>query len=201
MVIRDFISLGRGSYCQREGGYSETQQKANRLAAAGGRIGSLVGTPRLFLIFSAFVFQILAHILTAFGPKGWQPLFTSFSVILWLIFFAVVFMMAIPAMDKWLSPYLKHLRRVAIGVGLVLIIMGIVEFAGISLLNRGGLETEWEIMEVASTYSQEVGYNDATALVHVAGEKLLEAKNPYTEVNLFENIDRFGLSAECATPL
>jgi len=183
-------------------GYSETQQKANRLAAAGGRICSLVGTPRLFLIFFAFGFQILAHILTAFGPKGWQPLFTSLSVILWLIFFAVVFMMAIPAIDRRLSPYLKHLRRAAIGVGLVLLIIGIVEFVGINLLNRGALEVDGKEIEMASTYSQEIGYNDGTAMIHLAGEKLLEAKNPYTEVNLFEAFDEFGLSAEHhTTPL
>jgi len=177
------------------------QQEAKWLAAARGRIRSLVGTPRLFLIFFAFGFQILAHILTDLGPKSWQPLFTSLSVILWLIFFAVIFMMAIPAVDRLLSPYLKHLRRVAVGVGLVLLIMGIVELVGISLLSKGGLEREREIMEVASTYSQEVGYNDGTAMIHMAGEKLLEAKNPYTEVDLFETFDEFGLSAESTTPL
>ncbi len=182
-------------------GYRETQQEAKWLAAARGRICSLVGTPRLFLIFFAFVFQISAHILTALGPKGWQPLFTSLSVILWLIFFAVVFMMAIPAIDRLLSSYLKYLRRVAIGVGLVLIIMGIVELVGINLLNRGGLEMEGKNVEIASTYSREVGYNDGTAMIHMAGEKLLEAKNPYTEVNLFEAFDKFGLSAESTTPL
>jgi len=182
-------------------GYSETRQKAKWLAAARGRICSLVGTPRLFLIFFAFGLQILAHILTAFGPQGWQPLFTSFSVILWLIFFAVVFMMAIPAIDRLLSSYLKHLRRVAIGVGLVLLIMGIVEFVGINLLNRGGLEMEGENIEMASTYSQDIGYNDGTAMIHMAGEKLLEAKNPYTEADLFEAFGKFGLSGESTTPL
>jgi len=64
------------------------QQEAKWLAAVRGGIRSVVGTPRLFLIFFASGFQILAHILTALGPKSWQPLFTSLSVILWLIFFA-----------------------------------------------------------------------------------------------------------------
>jgi hypothetical protein len=182
-------------------GYSQTQQKANRLAAAGGRIFSVVDTPRLFLIFFAFSFQILAHILMAFGPEGWQPLFTSLSVILWLIFLAVVFMMAIPAMDRWLSPYLKHLRQVAIGVGLVLIIMGIVEAVGINLLNEGGLQMEGEYIEKARAYSELVGYNDSTAMIHMAGEELLEAKNPYTEVNLLEACDDFEVPVEKLTPL
>jgi len=164
-------------------------------------MGSLDISPKLLLIFFALGLQIVAHVLSAFSPEGWQPLFTSLSVILWLIWFAVVFMMAIPAMDKLLSPYLKQLKWAAIGVCLVLSLLGIGEVVGINLLNRGELEMEGKNVEMASTYSQEVGYNDGTALIHVAGEKLLEAKNPYTEVNLFETIDRFGLSAESATPL
>lgn len=182
-------------------GHSETQQKANWLAAAEGRICSLVDTPRLFLVFFAFGFQILAHILAVFSPEGWQPIFTSLSVILWLIFFAVVFMMAIPAMDRWLRPYLRHLRRVAIAVGLVLLIMGIVQFVGINLLNEGGLQIEGEYIEKARAYSQWVGYNDSTAMIHMASEELLEADNPYTEVNLLEACDDFEVPVEKLTPL
>jgi hypothetical protein len=181
--------------------YSETQQKAIQLVAAVRRVFSLADTPRLFLVFFAFGFQILAHILAVFSPEGWQPLFTSLSVTLWVIFFAVVFMMAIPAIDRWLSPYLKHLRRGAIGVGLVLFIMGIVEAVGINLLNEGGLQIGGGYIEEARAYSQLVGYNDSTAMIHMASEELLEANNPYTEVNLVEACDDFKVPAEKLTPL
>lgn len=164
-------------------------------------MGYLAISPRLLLIFFALGFQIVAHILRIFSPDGWQPLFTSLSVILWLIWFAVVFMMAIPAMDRLLNRYLKQLKYVALGVGLVLIILGIGEVVGINLLNRGELEIEAENIEMANTYNQEFGYNDGTALIHVASENLLEAKNPYTEINLIETIDRFGVSLDNITPL
>jgi hypothetical protein len=60
---------------------------------------------------------------------------------------------------------------------------------------------EGEYIERARAYSQWVGYNDSTAIIHMAGEELLEANNPYTEVNLFEACDEFEVSVEKTTPL
>lgn len=164
-------------------------------------MGSLDISPRHLLIFFALGFQIAAHLFLAFSLEVWQSLFTILGILLWLIWFAVVFVMAIPAVDKFLRPYLKHLKWSAIGVCLVLCLIGITEIVGIHLLNSDELEADGGIMEMADTYSQGVGYNDGTAMIHVAGEQLLEAKNPYTEVNLFETIDRFELSLESLTPL
>lgn len=166
-----------------------------------GQIRSLAAQPRVFLIFFTFGLQIAAHFLSAVGPEGWTHIFTSLSVFLWLLWFAVVFMMTIPAIDNLLSPYLKHIKWVAIGVGMVLIIMGIIEIIGINFINNGKLEARSKSIEMASMYSQKIGYSDATAVVHMAGEQLLEAKNPYTEANLVETFEIFGLSSGNATPL
>jgi len=163
--------------------------------------GCLDTSPRYLLIFFALGLQIIAHLLLVFSPESWQSLFSSLSVIIWVMWFAVVFMMALPATDRLLKRYLKQLKYAALGMGLVLMLMGIGEVIGISLLNSGDIEIEGDSMEMADTYSQQFAYNDGTALIHAAADNFIESKNPYTEVNLIETIERFEVSLENVTPV
>jgi len=164
-------------------------------------LASLEASPRLFLVFLLFPLQLMVLLPMALGPKGWAPLLASISVALWLIWFVVLFMMVTPAADKWLRAYSKPLKWVALSLGLVLCLVGILEVTGINLLQTGKLRVEGRGLETASEYIQEFGYNDGTAMIHMAAEDLIKGKNPYASANIFKAVDEFGVSLGKVTPL
>jgi len=155
----------------------------------------------LFLIFILLALQTVAHMVVPAVPGDWVKLATYSSIAMWLIWFVVLFLMVMPSTDRWLTPFLKRLKWAAVIIGVVLVLIGIVEIVGVNLLETGRIETELKGLQTADALRQRLGYSDGTALIHAAGEELIEGENPYSGVDVYESFDRFGISANEATPL
>jgi len=162
---------------------------------------SLLAPPRAFLVFVLLSLQTVAHLPIALGPDSWTPFFTFLSIAIWLLWFAVLFLIAIPSTDAWLRPNLNRLKWAAMVIGVILALMGTVEVVGVNLLETGRIETRGRGLQTASSYTQQFGYNDGTALTHAAGDALLDGHNPYSGVAFHDAFDRFGLTGAGATPL
>jgi hypothetical protein len=152
-------------------------------------------------MFILIALQTVAHLPLALGPDRWTPFFATLSIAIWLLWFAVLFLMVTPSTDQWLSPFLNRLKWVAVVVGLILALMGIVEIVGVNLLESGQIRTEGRGLQTANSYTQHFGYNDGTAITHAAGEELLDGHDPYSGVAIYDTFDRFGLTGASTTPL
>lgn len=162
---------------------------------------SLAAPPRTFLMFILLALQTVAHLPVALGPDSWRPFSIFLSVALWLVWFGVLFLVATPSTDHWLSPSLNRLKWVAVVVGLTLALIGVVEIVGVNLLDSGRIGTDGRGLQTANSYTQHFGYNDGTALTHAAGDQLLDGRNPYSGLAVHDAFDRFGLTGASATPL
>lgn len=153
--------------------------------------------PRLTLLFFAMPFQLLAEALYwVFGRDG-NLFVIGLSMALWLVWFSLIFLMAVPAVDRWLLPHLRALKRGALVISVLLAAIGIGEIVGIHLLETGTVSDTKLTKEVAHSFH----YNDATAMSHQASEMLLKGENPYAKADIVAALDARGLPATTVTPL
>jgi quinol-cytochrome oxidoreductase complex cytochrome b subunit len=57
---------------------------------------------------------------------------------LWLLWFAFLFIIAVPETDQWLQNSSERLKKIAQKIIIVVLVIGIVEFIGLSII---GLDT------------------------------------------------------------
>jgi len=181
--------------------HSRTQQVAKKTGAIGRWLSSLEASPRLLLIFVLLTLQVVVVFPVELGSRHWAPLLRSINVAIWLAWFITLFVMVTPAADKWLRSHVKPLKWAAVSLGLILCLVGSIEIAGVALLKTGTLKADSGVLQTAENYSDTLGYNDGTAMVHMAGEQLLHGINPYKDPDFVEAVDRFGVSVNRTTPL
>ena len=122
----------------------------------------------------------------------------------WLVFFAVLLMVAIPAMDKRLQKYRRSLRNTARTIVISLIVLGLalaVFVAFIGLESFFSEEPESQLSQLLISLDNVYGYNDATSLTHQATENLLDGKNPYSEANIISAMVDYNGAIDKITPL
>ena len=153
--------------------------------------------PRLTLLFLAMPLQLLAESLYWVFGRGGNVAIIGLCMALWFSWFALIFLMAVPPVDRWLRPWLRQLKRGVVVVTVLLAAVGIAELLGLHLLETGTLRGTGLTDEVTGYFR----YNDATAMSHQASERLLEGENPYTEADIVAALDERGLPAATVTPL
>jgi len=151
--------------------------------------------PRLTLLFFAMPFQLVAEPLYwLYGREG-NVAVIALCMALWFAWFALVFLMAVPPVDRWLLPRLRQLKRGVVVITVVLAVVGMAELVGMYLLETGTVRGTRLTDEVTGYFR----YNDATAMSHQASETLLEGENPYTEANIIAALEKHP--AATVTPL
>jgi len=126
--------------------------------------------PRLLLIFFAIIIQIGGEVLSWYAKNTGNPIVISFAVILWLFWFGLVFLIAKPSIDDTLRPYRKILHLAAVVIVVILSLMAVGEAIGLHLVNIGVVKDN----AMATTLTESLSYNDATALNQQASQTLLE---------------------------
>ena len=160
--------------------------------------------PRLLLFFVVIIVKIVASALSAIGFVLNNAALLVAGTIAWLAYFAALFIVAVPAADRFLRSHLHCLRTAALTIVIVILTVGIALMlitvtVGLTSIQEDNPEGIWSQLFVS--LDNVFGYNDATALSHQAAQHLLDGKNPYAEANVIEAMLEYDGSIDKITPL
>jgi len=172
-----------------------------------GRINALFRvhpTPRILLFFIAVLIKLIASALSAIGFVWNNPALLITGTAVWLIWFAVLFMVAIPRTDRFLQNKMHWLKPAALTIFTLLFILGLgllilLTSYGLGVLQVDRLGEKPE--QLITSFENVFAYNDATALCHQATENLIEGNNPYANTNVVSAMQQFSGSYDKSTPL
>lgn len=161
-------------------------------------------TPRILLFFIAILIKLLASALSAIGFVWNNSTLLITGTVIWLIWFVILFMIAIPQTDRLLQKQMRWLKTAALTIFIVLSVLGL---ALLIILTSYGLgvfqddESGGKRNQLVAAFEHTFAYNDATALCHQATENLIEGDNPYATANVVSAMDKFGGHFDKSTPL
>ena len=161
-------------------------------------------TPRIHLFIIAILIKITASALSAVGFVLVSPAFSISSTVVWLAFFAVLLLVASPAVDIYLKDRMRWLKPAALTIIIVFCVIGLLLLVIASTIGLESIHSdkpEGEISRIMVSFDKVFGYNDATALSHQATENLLNGKNPYAEANIVSAMIEFNGATDKLTPL
>ena len=159
-------------------------------------------TPRILLYFYTIPTQLAAAGIAGVGFVLNNPYFLLSGNLLWIIWFAAMFLIGIPVTDRILASAAGALKKGAIVIFSLILLCGVAE--GLSLFifhNYYVTPAESGFRKVLNFFEHGFGYNDSTALSHQAAENLLEGKNPYENSNLVKALLKFSPYPDRITPL
>jgi len=161
-------------------------------------------TPRLMLFFIAIAFKLLASALSAIGFVWDSSSLMISGTVVWFIWFAALFVIAMPQTDRVLKEQMRWLKATALTIAAILIALGIVLLIIVSCFGLGVLQVDklgekpGQLME---SFENVFAYNDATALCHQATANLIDGKNPYAEANVIIAMQQYDGYYDKLTPL
>ena len=126
------------------------------------------------------------------------------GTVVWLVFFVILFMIAIPAIDQRLRKYLSCLKNTAKTIVISLVVLGVALIVFIMFVGLESFfsdEPEDRLSKLLVSLDNVYGYNDATALSHQATENVLDGKNPYAEANIVKAMIDYSGEIDKITPL
>lgn len=147
----------------------------------------------LKIIGSAFLAVTLATKSPVFG-------FTSIAVC--LIWFGVLFLVAVPESDTFLSRQFRWLGKVASISVSSLIVIGLLEVIFIVTLGLGDIQVTGEgEQRLVGSFQRMAEYGDAAALGQQATNNFLKGENPYKKVNVIQAGIEYEVPGTKMTPL
>jgi hypothetical protein len=173
-----------------------------------GRISSLFATqeytPRISVFIITIVIKLGASAVSGIAYVFNNSILYICGIMLWLLWFAFLFIIAIPQADNWLQSRAEQLKKTAKKIIIVLLAVGVLEFVVMSVIGLDTLgikDDDNSLSEVLSSLDSSFNYNDATALCHQAVENLLAGKNPYAESDIVTAMLEYGVPIGKLTPL
>jgi hypothetical protein len=161
-------------------------------------------TPRILLFFIAVIVKLLASALSAIGFVWNNSALLVTGTVIWIIWLAILFMVAIPQTDRlmrnqmhWLKPAARAIFTVIFVLGIVLLITLTSYGLGVFQINNLGEKQA----QLITSFENVFAYNDATALCHQATENLIEGNNPYATANIVSAMKQYNGSYDKSTPL
>ncbi|HEX78915.1 MAG TPA: hypothetical protein G4O19_02035 [Dehalococcoidia bacterium] len=158
--------------------------------------------PRISIILISLFFKIMAG---AFSSIAWAANNQALGIlgtIVWLFWFSLLFIAAIPSTDEFFSRHFSWLGKTAKVSVCTLIFIGILEIAFAISLGLGFFHSADGDSNNLVNYFERIGvYGDAAALEHQATNNFLEGENPYREANVITAATEFGVPSGKLTPL
>ena len=156
--------------------------------------------PRILLFFFAIIIQLFAAAISGVGFSLNRQFYWLAGTALWILWFAMMFIIAAPKTDVILRNYQNRLKKAALVLFGILMMLGIFElimafFLAPVFQNSGDFATLLEQMRHGFQY------NDGTALEQQATENFLKGENPYAHANLIEAMLKYDGSFDRVTPL
>lgn len=161
-------------------------------------------TPRILLFFIAIFIKLLASALSAIGFVWNNSALLIAGTIIWMIWFSILFMIAVPRTDQLMRNQMHWLRHTARVIFTVLSILGLVLLIILTSYGLGVFQVDKldeKPAHLVNSFENVFAYNDATALCHQATENLFEGNNPYATSNIVSAMQQFNGSYDKSTPL
>jgi hypothetical protein len=160
-------------------------------------------TPRISLFFIAVVVKLIASALSGIGFVVNSPALLISGTVVWLLFFALLFTIAVPKTDRLLN-HMRWLKPTSMSIFIALLIIGLMELA--IVLTIGFSSVDIDILgentsQVLTSFDNTFAYNDATALCHQAVVNFIDGDNPYTESNIGSALAEYDVHLDKLTPL
>jgi hypothetical protein len=162
-------------------------------------------TPRISLFIIAIVIKLAASAVSGIAYVFNSPALYIFGIMIWLLWFAFLFIVAIPQTDEWLQNSVTKLKNAAKKILILIFLIGILEFVvlsciGLDTLGIGKMDED-NMSEVLNSLDTSFNYNDATALCHQAVDNFLKGENPYAESNIVSAMLEYDIPINKLTPL
>ena len=159
-------------------------------------------TPRISILLISLFFKIMAAAFSSIAWAAKNPALGIAGTIVWLFWFALLFLAAIPSTDEFFSRHFSWLGRGAKASLGTLIIVGVLEIAFAISIGLGVFQEADENFKNLITPFGRIGvYGDAAALEHQATDNFLEGENPYKEANIITAAMEFEILSGKLTPL
>lgn len=154
---------------------------------------------RIWLFFIAILINLISSAFTGLAHYLNLPLLALFATITCLVWFAMIFAIAIPATENKLEIVLNWLKPLARAVIALLAIVTALEIIGIALVFLGPPGLGESSLGKSIKHSFEPA--DAMALTQQASYNLLDGKNPYTSSNIITALNSSTTAFDKITPL
>jgi hypothetical protein len=160
-------------------------------------------TPRLLLFFLAVLVQLIASTFSGVGYTLNVSGYWIAGIVFWLIWFFLMFLIAAPQTDTLLHQYSVVLKRGAITIFTILLVVGVGEVIVLGILApwflNNGIDNS--VDKLVAQMHDGFRLNDGTALSQQATENLLEGKEPYENANIITAVTKFNGAVARITPL
>ena len=144
-------------------------------------------TPRILLFFVAILIKIVASALGGIGFVWNNSTLMIIGTVVWLIWFAFLFLIAVPKTDQLLQDQMRWLKPAALTISISFLVTGLVLLVAVSSFGLGAFQVDKlgeKPAQLITSFEGVFAYNDATALCHQATENLIDGNNPYAESNV-----------------
>ena len=155
----------------------DPQGKSPTGSISGNAIGRLFGgcdfTPRISLFIFAIVIKLAASAVSGIAYVLNNSILYMAGIMLWILWFAFLFIIAIPKTDQWLKKNSAKFRKAAKNIIVIIVVIGIAEFVGMSIIGLDAMGIKDKNNDLSSLFTsleESFNYNDATALCHQAAE-------------------------------
>lgn len=160
-------------------------------------------TPRPLLFFFAIVLELAASAVAGVAFALKIDVYWIVGSVLWVAWFALIFVVLNPSTDRILKDKLRVLKRGALGIFITLFILGYAEFGALIFyhVHYTGNPSSSQFYQLVDALDHGLQYNDGTALDHQATNNVLAGKNPYANGNIITALLAFNGSFDRVTPL
>ncbi|UCE97726.1 MAG: hypothetical protein JSV74_07270 [Dehalococcoidia bacterium] len=161
-------------------------------------------TPRILLFFIAIFVKLVASLLGGIGFVWKDTPMMVTGTFIWLIWFILLFLIAMPRTDKFLQNQVHWLKPSAIVISTLFIIAGLGLLITLTSFGVGVFPAEdsnKKSNELMASFEGVLSYNDGTALCHQAIENLIDGNNPYAMPNIVTATILYDNSYDQVTPL
>jgi len=159
---------------------------------------------RISLFFLSVAIKLAASGIVGLGFYISSIPLSLLGTFLWVIWFVLISLVAVPATDEYLKNRLPWLKSSAVVATLVIFFIGSLwGTTSIILLSgsSGSNTLTREAPRFAGPIKDIFHYNDTTALFQQAAENLIQGKNPYAEANVVSASLSHDVSVFQITPL
>ena len=160
--------------------------------------------PRILLFFIAIFVKLLASMLGGIGFVWKDTAMMVTGTFIWLTWFTLLFLIAMPRTDKFLQNQIYWLKPSAIVISTFLFIAGLGLLITMTSFGTGVFQSEdpnGKSNELMTSFEGVLSYNDGTALCHQAIESLIDGHNPYATPNIVTATILYDNSYDQVTPL
>jgi len=155
--------------------------------------------PRIWLFFIAILINLAGSALAGLSHFLGLPWFALIATLVCLVWFGVIFAIAIPGTDDKLEKNLKWLRPFAKTIIATLAIVTVLGIIGVVAIFLSLSSTGESSLVKSIKHSFEPA--DAMALTQQAANNLLDGKNPYTSSNIITALNSSSDAFDKMTPL